>query len=216
MIITEQKSFSEIWENIKNNDNFIIIGCGLCATSTKTGGEKEVNDLKNKILEKGKKVLYTTVIDAVCDERKDRLFINKNKELIEKSENIIVMACGAGVQALRNLLDNKIKLHPALNTIFLGTEKRLGYFYQYCSMCGECILDLTNGICPITRCPKGFTNGPCGGSKNGKCEVNPDNECVWEIISRYQEIKKLSSIILPPKNYKKQLHPMKIENFKKV
>ncbi len=215
MIITEQKSFSEIWENIKNNDNFIIIGCGLCATSTKTGGEKEVNDLKNKILEKGKKVLYTTVIDAVCDERKDRLFVNKNKELIEKSKNIIVMACGAGVQALRNLLDNKIKLHPALNTIFLGTEKRLGYFYQYCSMCGECILDLTNGICPVTRCPKGFTNGPCGGSKNGKCEVNPDNECVWEIIYRYQEIKKLSSI-LPPKNYKKQLHPMKIENFKKV
>ncbi len=214
MIITEQKPGEEIWENIKDEDNIVIIGCGLCATSNKTGGETEVRELKEYLEKKGKKVVGTTVIEAVCDERQDRLFINRNKEIIDKSSSYIIMACGAGVQALRNLLDNTKQLHPALNTLFLGTEKRLGYFYQYCSMCGECVLDLTNGICPVTRCPKGYVNGPCGGSKNGKCEANPDNDCVWEIIALYQKIKALNRINAP-KDYRKNFHPEKIEGYKK-
>jgi hypothetical protein len=77
--------------------------------------------------------------------------------------------------------------------MFLGTMKRVGSFQEYCSMCGECVLDMTGGICPATRCAKGLLNGPCGGAKEGKCEVNPDLDCAWiKIYDRLKEMGKLA------------------------
>ena len=199
MIATSQKNFDELYSNLSSENNVIIVGCGLCATTFQTGGEKQVAELKFKLENKGISVLMTSVIDAPCDQRQVRLFINKNKEIINKSDSIIVMACGAGVQSFREILPN-IKIHPALDTIFLATEKRIGYFYQFCSMCGECKLHITNGICAITRCPKGYINGPCGGAKQGKCEAFPENDCVWNLIYKlnkkeFKEMKKEMRLI---------------------
>ncbi len=212
MIATTQKNFDELYSYIKDENRLAIIGCGLCATTFQTGGEKQVEELKVKLESKGKEIVLTTVIEAVCDERQVRLFINKNREKLEKADGIIIMSCGAGVQAVKKLLPEK-SVHPALDTNFLATEERLGRFYQYCSMCGECRLELTNGVCVITRCPKGYINGPCGGSKNGKCEAYPENDCVWHTIYNLDKnnFMKKHKEYIPPKNYKKQFHPQKVE-----
>lgn len=212
MIATSRKDIKELLDNIKSEKETIIIGCGLCATTFKTGGEEEVEDLRKILTEKDIKVIKSGVIDAVCDERQVRLFVNKNSEAIEKADSIIILSCGAGVQAFRNILPDK-KLHPGLNSLFLATEKRLGYFYQYCSLCGDCKLELTSGICVITRCPKGFINGPCGGSKNGKCEANKENDCVWNLIFKNEDKSFYFKHIeyIAPKDYRKNFHPQKIE-----
>jgi hypothetical protein len=214
LIATKRKDVNEIFSYISGEKNVILVGCGLCAKTFKTGGEEQLEEFKNFLKEKNLNVLISEVIEAVCDQRLVNLFINKNKEKVEKSDSIIIFACGAGVQAVKEILPCK-KLHPALDTIFLATEKRLGWFYQFCSLCGDCELEFTEGICVKTRCPKGFMNGPCGGSKNGKCEALPKNDCVWNLIFKlypenfYKKYLKYKS----PKNYKKSSHPQKIENY---
>lgn len=209
MIITEQKPFAELLESIRGETKVIIVGCGLCAKTAGTGGEKEVKELAEKLKKENRAVIHSGVIDAVCDERLVRLFLNKNKESVGQADSLIVMSCGAGVQAFRQLLPEK-PLHPALNTLFLATEKRLGEFYQFCSLCGNCVLDLTGGICPVTRCPKGYINGPCGGAKNKKCEADPGNDCVWHIILESGNTGKIRNTLIPPRDYKKQFHPRRI------
>jgi len=212
MIATSKKDINEILNLIENEKNIVIVGCGLCATTFKTGGKNEVEELKNILIDKNKKILNTEVIDAVCDQRQVKLFLNKNSDIISKTDSIIVLACGAGVQAFKELVTDK-KIHPGLDTLFLATEKRLGYFYQYCSMCGDCKLELTSSICTTTRCPKGFLNGPCGGSKNGKCEAFPENDCVWNLISKIENKNFYEKHIqfVKPRDYRKNLHPQKIE-----
>ncbi|GAI88242.1 unnamed protein product, partial [marine sediment metagenome] len=94
---------------------------------------------------------------------------------------ILVMACGVGVQTVGEY-SGKIVL-PASDTLFIGKTERIGKFYDMCKACGECILDETGGVCPITRCPKGLLNGPCGGQVEGKCEVGEyENDCAWILI----------------------------------
>jgi hypothetical protein len=215
MIITEQKPLPELLESIKGEHKVVIIGCGLCAKTAATGGEKEVKELSAKLYQKSVKVLKAEVIDAVCDERLVKLFANKAKEALREADSVIIMACGAGVQAFRQQVPDK-RLHPGLNTLFLATEKRLGEFYQFCSLCGNCVLDLTNGICPVTRCPKGFINGPCGGAKNKKCEAEPENECVWHIILESGIPEKIKTSFIPSRDHKKQFHPRKIQPAKKA
>ena len=76
----------------------------------------------------------------------------------------------------------QLPVYPANNTLFLGQVERVGMFHEYCRMCGDCVLGSTGGVCPVTKCAKSLVNGPCGGQKNGKCEVNPDNDCAWILI----------------------------------
>lgn len=212
MIATSQKDFDQLYSNLKYEKNVVIIGCGLCAKTFQTGGEAEVEELTHKLEEKDINVLKASVIDAVCDQRQVRLFINRNSDAVSNTDSIIVLACGAGVQAFKEIVP-EIKLHPYLDTMFLATEKRLGYFYQFCSMCGDCKLEITDGICVVTRCPKGFINGPCGGAKKGKCEAMPENKCVWNRIFEFNKENFRDKYInyISPKNYQKQFHPRKIE-----
>ena len=65
---------------------------------------------------------------------------------------------------------------------------------ERCTGCGDCVLAMTGGICPVTTCPKGILNGPCGGNKKGKCEVSPDVPCAWVRI--YEQLKKLGKLDL--------------------
>jgi len=88
-----------------------------------------------------------------------------------------------------------------------------GDFYEKCSLCGECVLSVTGGICPITLCAKGLLNGPCGGMNKGKCEVDKDRDCAWVLI--YKELeknKKLEALkeIRSPKDFKKSGKPHKL------
>ena len=95
-------------------------------------------------------------------------------------------------------------IYPALNTLFIGKEEEPGHFAEVCAQCGNCVLAYTGGICPVVRCAKGLLNGPCGGSVEGKCEVDPDTPCAWQlIIDRLAALGQLDQLeeIEPPKDW---------------
>jgi ferredoxin len=205
--ITSQKTFEEIKEALHEAENIYLVGCGTCATMCHTGGIPEVLEMKGKLKEIGKKVTGWIVLPVACDDiTKEAL--SENAEAIAESDAILVMSCAFGVQTV-TLYANK-PVYPALNTLFIGKEDTPGHFSEVCIQCGECVLALTGGICPVTTCPKGLLNGPCGGTKNGKCEVSPDIPCAWvRIYERLKELGRLDDLkkTISPKDWSKGQRP---------
>ena len=122
-------------------------------------------------------------------------------EQVEWADAVLSLACGAGVQFTAEKWPNKIVL-PGLNTTFIGVVDEPGVFSERCAMCGDCILHLTGGICPITRCAKSLLNGPCGGSSGGKCEISKEIDCAWHLIVERLEVLGELDKIRPVKMYK--------------
>jgi ferredoxin len=212
LIITEQKKLEKILEYLKDAKSVYIIGCGRCATSCETGGEKQVAEMAEKLKESGKKISGAIVIEAPCDDRMVLKSLKGKKKTVEGSDGLLVMSCGAGVQTVAELAD--VTTYPALESLFLGRTKRLGKFYEMCLMCGDCTLEETGGICSVARCSKHLLNGPCGGSHNGKCEVDPKYDCAWYLI--YERVKDQGMLDKlrkrrKPKDYSKIIRPRKIE-----
>ncbi|MFH1454205.1 MAG: methylenetetrahydrofolate reductase C-terminal domain-containing protein [Armatimonadota bacterium] len=210
MIITKFKDFKVIEDNLKDYNNIAIVGCGRCATSCQTGGEDQVAQMKEKLEGMGKKIVYYKVLEVPCDER----IVKKEfaKVNLDKVDCILTMCCGSGTSSVSDLIDKRVI--PALDSLFLGVIKRLGDYDERCSMCGECVLDKTCGICPVTRCAKGLLNGPCGGSVDGKCEVNSDRDCAWAMI--YEALKKAGKLenineYWGPKNYHSSIKPQALK-----
>ena len=206
MIITKQKDFHEILKSLNNKPVFIF-GCSECATLCNTGGEKEVLDMKKALENKNLNVVGWVVLDPACHLNNDRRLIRAHKHELDKAEKILVLACGNGVQVVSEILDD-IDVVSGTDTLFLGEIKRANEFEKRCNICGECIIDLFGCFCPISRCPKSMLNGPCGGSKEGKCEINADLECIWE--QTYKRLKKIGKLrlleeIQKPKDWSKSL-----------
>ena len=178
--ITAQKPFDEIKAALGEAEKVYLVGCGTCATMCHTGGKSEVLGMKDKLEAVGKKVTGWMVIPTACDELTRDALVESVKD-IEAADSILVMACAFGVQTVTLYLDNK-PVYPALNTLFIGREESPGYFTEVCLQCGSCVLGQTAGICPLVRCAKSLLNGPCGGSVNGKCEIDPDTPCAWQMI----------------------------------
>jgi len=135
---------------------------------------------------------------------------------IEASDVMLSFTCGGGTQALVDVIKTK-EVMPGNNTLFQGeiTKQTIqeAHFSQKCSLCGDCMLSETGGICPVTLCPKGLLNGPCGGIKNGKCEVDSELDCVWLLI--YDRLKKLGRLKgikkrFPPKDHSKNKKPQNL------
>ena len=97
------------------------------------------------------------------------------------AEAVVSLACGVGVQFTAEKY-NAVKVYPGLDTCFMGAVIEQGHWAERCQGCGQCILDRTAGICPISRCAKRILNGPCGGSANGKCEISTETDCAWQLI----------------------------------
>ncbi|MEE9459898.1 MAG: methylenetetrahydrofolate reductase C-terminal domain-containing protein [Candidatus Bathyarchaeia archaeon] len=203
MIITIQKPDEEIKKMIEGRDKIFIVGCGTCATECQTGGEEQVEDLKNKLEGLGKKVTGQTIIESVCDQRLTRRDLRRNKEAVNDSSAIMVLSCGTATQTVSEI-SKKITI-PCCDTEFIGTTERIGKFYERCRACGECILYDTGGICPIARCGKTLLNGPCGGQTKGKCEVGGwEKECAWiQIYERLRDENRLDLFkkYRPPKDH---------------
>jgi len=212
MIITEQKKKEQIIEYLKDAKAVFLVGCGRCATSCETGGEKQVAEMLEFLLKKGKKIAGSVVIEAPCDERLAIKELKNQNSKLKISDAVLVLACGAGVQVVSDISEKPT--HPALESMFLGKTKRLGKFAELCIMCGDCVLDDTGGICPVSRCSKGLLNGPCGGSHKGKCEVDPAYDCGWYLIfERLNKLGKEDKIkqIRKPKDYSRVIRPRKLE-----
>ena len=181
--ITKQKPFDEIKEQLDRFDRVYIAGCGTCATMTRTGGREEVLDMKGRLEELGKLVTGWTVIPTACDEMTETA-MREDKGAIQNANGILVMACALGVHRASLYIDKPVI--PALDTLFIGVEDSPGDFREVCAQCGQCVLGETAGICPLTACHKGLLNGPCGGTNNGKCEVDKEKDCAWTLI--YQRL----------------------------
>ena len=199
--ITKQKPFDEVEQLLDRFDRVYIIGCGTCATMTRTGGIDQVLEMKEQLQEQGKLVTGWTVIPTACDEMTE-VALKENDEAIKNANCILVMACALGVHRLSLYISKPVI--PALDTLFIGVEDSPGNFHEVCAQCGQCVLGETAGICPLTACHKGLLNGPCGGTNNGKCEVDKEKDCAWTLI--YQRLKEQDRLDLmrkyhPPKNY---------------
>ena len=203
MIITKQKPDEKVQKMAQPYSKLFIVGCGSCATSCQTGGEKEVAQIAEKL--KGK-VVGTAIVEEPCDLRLDRRDLKTHREELKKADAVLVLSCGSGVQTLADYT-SKIVL-PGLDTCFIGSTERLGRFYDRCKACGDCILEETGGVCPVTRCAKSLLNGPCGGQVEGKCEVgNYENDCAWVLI--WKNLKEQNRLDLfttfrPPRDHSKK------------
>jgi hypothetical protein len=204
MIVTTQKPLDEILDYISPYTNVLIIGCDGCTQPPR--GLREAKTL-SQLLElagrlKNKKFNFKTITTAKqCDYYLTALAL---KPQMEGVDAVLSLACGIGVQTLAGLFP-EIPVFPAQNTHFMGAEEREENILEVrCAGCGECVLALTGGICPVARCAKGLLNGPCGGSENGKCEVDPERDCAWALI--YEQLKRQGKLdyldeIRPPKDY---------------
>jgi hypothetical protein len=212
MIVSKQKPFTEIVAMLEDYRKVFLIGCAKCATVCKSGGEEEIWQIQEALQTAGKEITGAIVIDEVCHMLRTQRDLRSKKDMVDDADALLVLACGAGVQSVSS---GSIKRTLAgLDTLFLGNIRRFGQFEQRCSLCCECILPETGGICPITICPKGMLNGPCGGMDQGHCETDGEMECVWvQIFQRLQAIDSMNVLAktVPPKNYARKLKPGKLK-----
>lgn len=201
MIITVLKPADEIEKNLAPYCRIFIVGCAACASKCQTGNEDALKVMAERLSGLGKTVSGYKVLDTPCD---IRIAKKDLKQIPGSADVLLIMACGAGVQAIERAVSMPVS--AALNPVFIGTVERIGHYHEYCSICGDCILDKTGGICPVTRCAKGLINGPCGGAYNGKCEVDRESDCAWVLI--YNKINAPAGIaalksFLPPRVFSK-------------
>ena len=198
MIVAEQKPMEEIIECISEYNRILLVGCNECVTVCAAGGRKEVGILSSALQMAFMKEGKTLEVKEITLERQcDPEYVEELVTHIDQAEVVLSMACGCGVQEIAKRFSAK-SVFPALNTKFMGASERQGVWAERCQGCGDCILGLTGGICPVARCSKRLLNGPCGGSTGGNCEISEDVDCVWNIIwerlkslgmeDRYEEV----------------------------
>ncbi len=208
MIITKPRDWPRIIQNLEDIGarSVFLMGCGQCATVAHTGGEKEVLETAERLTSEGYQVTGWTVGEVTCHLNGTRLDARKHRDEIERADAVLVLACGAGVQTTADAIAKPV--FPGLESLFLGTVVRNGVFEERCQTCGDCVLDKTAGICPVTTCPKGLLNGPCGGMWDGMCEVLTDRECTHvRIQRRLAEQGRSRGGTLTPKDFSTALKP---------
>lgn len=213
MIITEPKPLETLLDMLKSVDarRVFLVGCGECATVVGTGGKREVAQAASVLAEHGFEVTGSEISDVTCNVGGTKLELRKHKDDLRGADAVIVYACGSGVQTVAEALD--IPVFPALDSKFLGNVIRHGEFEERCQTCGDCVLGQTAGICPVTQCPKGLLNGPCGGMWDGMCEVVPDHKCTHvRIIEKLKTQSRLEEVPLAPKNFGANVKPGRVSH----
>lgn len=181
MIVGEQKPLDEIWEMIKDHKKVLVFGCNTCVAVCQQGGNKEAEILASLLRMKAVQAgAAVEIVNSGVERQCEHEFFEKAESQIQETEAVLSTACGIGVQFMAEKYAKPI--YPGLNTTFLGAVEKFGVYTERCQACGQCILGLTGGICPIARCAKRVMNGPCGGSTKGKCEISKDVDCAWQLI----------------------------------
>lgn len=182
MIVGSAKPIPQVLEMIEPFDKVIVAGCNGCVTVCRVGGEKEVQVLASALRlarEAGGKPLQTreTTLERQCDPE----YLETMRPYLNDYQAVLSIACGAGVQFLAEHFQQTPVL-PGINTGFIGVTEKQGQWAERCQACGDCLLHLTGGICPVTRCSKSHFHGPCGGSTEGHCEIGREVPCGWQLI----------------------------------
>jgi ferredoxin len=205
VIVGEQKPIAEIKDKVSSYSRLLILGCGTCVKTCFAGGEDEVaimaSALRLAFQKDGRKIkIEELTVERQCEDE----FIKETATAVARNDAVLSLACGAGVQMIASRFTSSPVL-PGVNTTFIGVLEKQGLFAEKCMGCGNCILDTFVGICPISRCSKKLLNGPCGGSQNGKCEVNSETDCAWQlIIDRSKSFGQMDKLItyFPPKDWR--------------
>ncbi len=215
MITAEQKSIDEIREMIAPYKRILAVGCGSCVAECAAGGQKETAMLASALRMAAKmNGEEVRIEEKTLDRQCVKEFVVQLDDIIDDYDALLSLGCGAGVQAVADMFP-EIPVIPALNTAFLGETRDQGYWLENCLGCGDCMLFFFGGVCPLARCSKQLLNGPCGGSKEGLCEVDPDVPCAWQQIvdrlSSYDALGRLE-MVYPPKDWSKKqgIGPRKI------
>ena len=210
MIVAKRKPFDEIYAIARKHKNVLLLGCGTCVTVCMAGGENEVAILANQIRlaarERGDDIAVAEhTITRQCDRE---FFDEEAARKLHAATAVVSMACGVGVQFCAECFPDK-PVYPALNTQFYGATIEQGVWAERCAGCGECVVGDFGGICPIARCSKSMLNGPCGGSSDGKCEIDPDTDCAWQLIyDRMTQLGRLDELeeVRPMKDWSTDRH----------
>lgn len=182
MIIAERKPLNEIIEMVTDAKRILVLGCRGCVTVCSAGGEREVEILASLIrLGKMKAGQQCEVIEATLVRQCDKEYVDAIDQWDGQYDAIVSMACGVGVNFIANLRPCD-KVYPGVNTTAFGGSAEQGVWSEQCAGCGNCVLHLTGGLCPVARCAKSLMNGPCGGSVNGRCEIHKEVPCIWQSI----------------------------------
>ncbi|MBI9088470.1 MAG: methylenetetrahydrofolate reductase C-terminal domain-containing protein [Desulfobacterium sp.] len=182
MIIADKKPIQEIIDQVKNYERILVLGCNECVTVCEAGGKKEVEVLASVLrmhfLKEGQeRKIHERTLERQCDHE----YLEEIRDVVDQYDAVLSLACGVGVQfTAEKYLTTPVL--PGVNTCFLGANEQRGMWTERCQACGECVLGKTAGICPISRCAKRIMNGPCGGSTKGKCEINAELDCAWQLI----------------------------------
>ena len=182
MIIADKKPIEEIIEEIKDYKKILLLGCNECVTVCEAGGKKEVEVLASALrmyfLNQGEeKQVDERTLERQCDHE----YLEEIRDIADQYDAILSLACGVGVQFVAEKYHDR-PVYPGVNTCFLGATEARGLWTERCQACGQCILAYTGGICPVSRCAKRVLNGPCGGSTGGKCEIDKELDCAWQLI----------------------------------
>lgn len=209
MIVGSQKSIDEIWNMVKDFKKVLVFGCNTCVAICHAGGDKEAETLATLLRMRasgegnGMEVNHLSVMRHCEPEYFDPVM-----DEVKQYDLVLSTACGVGVNFLSDRTGT-IPVYPGINTSFYGAVQSPGVFTELCGGCGNCVLHLTGGICPVVRCSKSLMNGPCGGTKNGKCEVSDQVDCAWYLI--VERMKKLGTLeklaeIQPIRNWAPSTH----------
>lgn len=207
MVISELKPLEEILEYLEGEEKIFLVGCTECATVCQVGGEDQIKEMAETLKQHGKTVTGSVMADPGCHLLGLKRQFREHREEIDAADSLLIMSCGNGAQTAADATDKPV--HVATNTLFVGRVARFGQYREMCALCGECTLERTGYICPVTRCSKGLLNGPCGGTTpEGKCEVDPEMDCAWLLI--YEKLKEMGRLdmlkeYMPPKDAR--LHP---------
>ena len=205
MIVAEQKALAEMKSLVGDAKKVLVVGCGTCVTVCFAGGAREAAIVASSLrmatkLDGNSQAVTDVTVQRQCEWE----YLDEIAEQVRDADVVLSLGCGIGVQALVEHFPNAWVV-PGLNTRFLGLPTEQGVWAERCAACGDCILGTTGGICPIARCSKSLLNGPCGGSEDGHCEINPDIPCAWQLIyDRLSSMGKLDVLLelQPPKNWR--------------
>ncbi len=208
MIISSQKKKEELLGALDGVEKVFLVGCGACATACKSGGEEEVFQLQEWLDSVQRDVTGSVVIDEACHIMRAGRDLRHHQQAVADADALLVLSCGAGIQSISSSSDKRVI--GGLDSLFLGNIRRFGQYEEKCSLCGDCILNETAGICPVTNCAKGLLNGPCGGMEEGQCEVDREIDCAWHLI--YERLKTQSrpgvfARTVAPKNWDRRRKP---------
>lgn len=209
MIIAEKKPLAEIAAITAPYERVCVLGCNTCVAVCMAGGAKEAEETAallriHRRKEKQAGPVETFTIERQCEFE----YIDQVLERLKGYDLILSLACGVGVQTMVEHVPH-LRVAPGLNTTSMGYPTAQGVWEERCLGCGDCVLHLTMGICPVTRCAKSILNGPCGGSAEGKCELGEETDCAWHLIhERLSAFARLGdlAVIQPPKNWASSHH----------